>query len=96
MLRLYNPRPTAARAISKWTTGMLTAYSVALLALVGLATTSPKMARWVSDATGAECVASQSSAVEEKTHIAQPVGPILSTRTSSLEAAARQSDLSYR
>jgi hypothetical protein len=96
MLRLYNPRPTTARTMSQWTMGILTVYTVALLALVGLATTNPKIASWVSDATDAEHAASQPSAVEEKTQIAQPVHPMLSARINSLEAAARQPDRSYR
>ena len=96
MLRLYNPRPSTARTISKWTMRILAAYSLALLALVGLVTTNPKIARWVSDATEAEFAASQPSALEEKTEIAEPARAILSARTDSLEAAAREPDRSYR
>lgn len=93
MLRLYNPRPTTTRTMSQWTMGILAAYTVALLALVGLATANPKIASWVSDAADAELAASQPSAVEEKIQIAHPM---LSARVNSLEAATRWPDRSYR
>jgi len=96
MLRLYNPRPNTVRTISKWTMRILTAYSLVLLALVGLATTDPKMAKWVADATEAEFAASQPAAVAEKTEVAQSVRAILSARTDSLEATVRERDRSYR
>lgn len=89
MLRLYNPRPTA-RTMSKWTMAILATYSLALLALVGLATSYPEVARWVSE--GADAVA-QPSAEQETTEVAQPAGPVLAARTDSLAtAAARLSD----
>jgi hypothetical protein len=82
--------------MSQWTMGILAAYTVALLALVGLATANPKIASWVSDAADAELAASQPSAVEEKIQIAQPMHPMLSARVNSLEAATRRPDRSYR
>jgi hypothetical protein len=94
MLRLYNPRPIAARTMSKWTMGILATYSLALLILVGLATSYPQVARWVSE--GANAVA-QPSAEQETMELAQPTGPVLAARTDVLATvAARQPDRPYR
>jgi hypothetical protein len=94
MLRLYNPRPTAARIMSKWTIGVLATYSLALLILVGLTLSYPEVARWVAE--GANAVA-QPSAEQETIELAEPAGPVLAARTDALATvAARQPDRPYR
>jgi len=94
MLRLYNPRPIAARTMSKWTIGVLATYSLALLAFVWLATSYPEVARWVSEAADATL---QPSAEQETIQLAQPAGPALAVRTEALATvAARQPDRPYK
>lgn len=54
MLRLYNPRP---RIASNWTVGVLSAYLIAILVLVGLGMNTPEISVWLAEAAQTESVA---------------------------------------
>lgn len=80
MLRLYNPRPPKPLVDWPWTVGILSAYGLAVLALVWLAMINPNISVWISEAAEAEIAMAVPPAVMPETQIAGPVAPMRSTK----------------
>ncbi len=80
MLRLYNARPPEPVVNWTWTVGILSAYGLAVLALVWLATINPKISVWITEAADAELAMAVASVVAPTTEIAQPAAPMRPTR----------------